>query len=384
MQVLETDSVDGVRRPVGGWQAGAGTAINLGGNFSNRWLSYSLADNIRASGHENWIKSPYNNSSLTHADSAAFFEDSRIRGVVWTVQWRTLETSLGVYSFTSALAALNRAAALGKKVIVRVVAKTYSGNILDSDAAIPLAANLGVPNYIPSDSGTYGGTSNRGGLYPVYLGGVGVGWGAQFETAAVRDRWTALVTAAQAAIGSHAAFAGWIGPDESARSSYNGASLATGHSFETVSTANRDIYAHDIATFGVSRCWPCINYVDSEKSLATANNDTIAEQTWTAQQGVNIAHSDTYPMPETASVFMQPVYWSNVRSSMTSGRKILTHVDLLSLGENDSGLSDRMLRCARQTYRLGSDITAWHYFVADSVIRAAYWAAQTAAMDATA
>src|SRR5690606_9598903 len=134
---------------------------------------------------------------------------------------------------------------------------------------------------------------------------------------------------------------------------------------------------------GASLCYPCLNYIDSTASLATANDATIDEQIWAAEQGYNIAFSDIYPMPETATIFMQPVYWNDIRASMASGRKILSHVDLLSLGSNDSGLSARMMRCATQSYRLGSDITAWHYFVSDSADRAVYWAALQAAMDAT-
>jgi len=384
MRVLETEAaVDGARKPVGGWPSNAGCAINLGANFSNRWLCYEPNDNLRRAGHEHWIKSPYNNASLTHSDSAEYLEDSRISGVVWTCTWRALETSEGIYSFTALLAALNRCAALGKRMIVRVVAKVCTGNITDSAAAIPLAANLAIPDYIPSDSGTYGGTSNRGGIYAVYLSGTGVGWGAQFENAAVMARWKALVTAAKAAIGTHSAFAGWIGPDESTRSAWTGAALPTGITFATVSAANREIYQHDATTFGASLCYPCLNYIDSTASLATANDATIDEQIWAAEQGYNIAFSDIYPMPETATIFMQPVYWNDIRASMASGRKILSHVDLLSLGSNDSGLSARMMRCATLSYRLCSDITAWHYFVSDSADRAVYWAALQAAMNAT-
>lgn len=385
MRVLETATAgDGVVKPVGGWPSNGGCAINLGGNFSNRWLCYEPNDYLRRSGHQHWIKSPYNNvSSLTHADVASYLEDARISGIVWTVTWRALETSLGVYDFTKLTAALDRCAVLGKSLIVRVIAKVYTGNITDSGAAIPLAANLALPDYIPSNSGTYGGTSNRGGIYAVYLGGTGVGWGAQFENAAVMVRWKALVTAAKAAIGSHAAFAGWIGPDESTRSAWTGSALPAGLTFATVSAANREIYQHDATTFGADKCYPCVNYIDNTAALSSANDATIAEQTWAAQQGYNIAFSDVYPIPEAATVYMQPVYWNDVRASMTGGRKILSHVDLLSVTPNDSDLGARMLRNATQSYRLGSDITAWHYFTGNSTDRAAYWAAQKAAIDAT-
>jgi hypothetical protein len=384
MRILNTTPILGINTPEGGWPINTGTAINLGTNFSNQWLCYEPVDNLRMIDHEHWIKCPYfNPSSLTHSDVASYLEDPRISGIVYLATWRAIETSFGVYDFTKIIAALNRCAILGKKMIVRVVCKVYYGNITDPGGAIPLPANLNVPDYLPLDSATYGGTSFRGGIYPVYLSGTGVGWGAQFETSNVLDRWKALVTAAGAAFGNHSAFYGWAGPDESTRSSYNGTALPAGHSFATVSSANRLIYQHDAITFGASKCWPVINYIDSEKSLSVANVDTIAEQSWAAQQGYNIAFSDTYPMPETATIFMQPAYWNDIRAQMVTGRKVLSHVDLLSIGANDSGLSDRMKRCAIQTYRLGSDITAWHYFVSNSTDRAAYWAAQQAAIDAT-
>lgn len=381
--VLDTAVTGGVRRPLGGWPSDAGCAINLGTNFSDRWLCYAPEDNLRNLGHQHWIKAPYSNASLAHADSASYLEDSRISGCVWTCTWRAMEPTQGTYSFAAMLAALDRCASLGKRMIVRVFAKVYTGNITDSDAAIPLAVNLAVPDYIPSDSATYGGAANRGGIYPVYLSGVGVGWGAHLDRAAVLERWKALVTAAKAAIGAHAAFAGWIGPDESSRSAYNGSGFPDGITFATVSATNRAIYQHDAATFGAANCWPCLNYIDSTASLAAANDAAIGEQTWAAQQGYNIAFSDIYPVPEAATVSMQPVYWTDTRAQMTAGRHILSHVDLLSLGANDAGLPARMIRCATQSYRLGSDITAWHYFVSNSSDRAAYWAAQRAAIDVT-
>lgn len=386
MKVVNTTlGGDGNRRPASGdFPKNVSVALSLGANFSHRWLCYDSADNLRRPGHQHWIKAPYFNCfSLTHSDIASYLEDPRISGIVYLATWRVLETSQGVYDFAKVIAALDRCAVLGKKMIVRVVAKVYYGNITDPGGAIPVPGNLNIPDYLLSDSATYGGTAFRGGVYPVYLGGSGVGWGAQFETTAVLNRWKALVTAAGAAFGNHAAFAGWTGPDESTRSAWNGSSLPSGLSFATVSGANRAIYQHDAATFGAAKCWPCMNYIDSEKSLAIANDDTAAELIWAVQQGYNLALSDTYPMPETATVFMQPAYWADYRASMAEGRKALTHVDLLSLGANDAGLPDRMRRCAVQTYRLGSDITAWHYFVSNATDRAAYWAAQQAAIDAT-
>lgn len=385
MKVIDTAiGGDSIRRQAQPFPQRMGCAVHVGANFSHRWLCYEASDNLRRPGHQHWIKCPYSNpSALTHPDIASYLEDSRITGIVYQATWRALETSQGVYDFSKITAALDRCAVLGKRMIVRVVCKVYTQDITDPGSAIPLPAKLGVPDYIAADNGVYGGTAFRGGIYPVYLGGTGVGWGAQFETAAVLTRWRALVTAAGAAFGNHSAFDGWIGPDESARSSFNGSSLPAGHSFATISGANRAVYQHDAATFGAAKCWPCVNYVDSEKSLATANDDTVGEMQWAAQQGYNVAFSDIYRMPDEATAFMQPVYWTDARTSLAQGRRVLSHVDLLSLDANDAGLPRRMFDCAIQSYRLGSDITAWHYFVSNSTDRAAYWAAQQAAMDAT-
>lgn len=379
MRVIESETVGGAVRPVGGYPADNVTALYLGSNFSNRFLCYSESDSRRRPGHEHWILAPYRNSYVLHADVDPYLTSEQIAGIVWTVTWRTLEPTQGNYDWTLLNHALNRCQALGKRCIVRVFAKTYSGGFSDPAGAIPAAGNLAVPDYIASDNATYGGAAYRGGIYPVYLSGSAVGWGAMFERAAVMARWKALVTAAKANIGGHPAFAGWIGPDESTRSAWNGSSLPAEISFATVAAANREIYAHDIATFGVDRCWPCINYIDNTATPATANDQTIAEQAWAAQQGCNVAYSDTFPMPETANAFMQPVYWSDIRASMAPGRQILVHVDRLSLGANDTGLTSRMYRCAVQTYRLDADITAWAYWSSNSTDREAYWAAQTLA-----
>lgn len=383
MQVIESEVVGGDRKPVGGFPSENSMALFVGSNFSNRFLCYEESDNQKRAGHENWILAPYRSSNVLSSDVLPYLENEQISGIVWTVLWRTLEPTEGSYSWTLLDSLLSKCQELGKKCIVRVFAKTYSGGFSDPAGAIPVAGNMAVPDYIASDNATYGGAAFRGGIYPVYLSGSPVGWGAQFENTAVLNRWKALVSAARARIGGNEAFHGWIGPDESTRSAWTGSALPSGISFATVSAANREIYEHDLSEFGAAKCWPCINYIDNTATPATANDQTIAEQVWAAQQGLNVAYSDTFPMPDTANAFMQPVYWSDVRASMASGRKILVHVDGLSLGANDSGLTSRMYRCAIQTYRLGADITAWAYWSSNSTDRAAYWAAQLEAMSST-
>ncbi len=388
MRVLDTAvGGDSVRRVVGGWPAVAVEhAINVGSAFNDRWLIYERGDNKRVSGHQHWLFAPFDDCSLTaNADVKSYIEDPRISGIVYRTTWRSLETSSGVYNFDDAglftsniVSALDRCQVLGKKLIVRCMAKVYTGNITDGAGAIPLPANLNVPDYIPADSATYGGTAFRGGIYPVYISATGVGWGAQFETTAVLNRWKALVTAACARFGSHPAFAGWIGPDESTRSCYNGSGYPAGLTFATTSAANRLIYAHDIATWGASKCWPVFNYVEGGTV-----DEQITEHRWIGQQAANVAFSDIFRMPEQASTLMQPAYWSAIANYLQPGRQILSHVDLLSMGANDSGLTARMIANARQSYRLGSNITAWYPYGVSVGGNAAYWAAIQAAIDAT-
>lgn len=378
MKAFPATTVGGVLRPASTFPDEMECCIFNG----QQYLCYSNADRFRKAGHEHWMMAPFKNASLLNAEVAPVIEDARISGIVWTTDWRTLETSLGVYSFSSMLTQLNRCLALGKRMIVRVIAKTYSGAYTDPGAANPTP--LALPDYIVNDNATYGGAQYRGGIYKVYLSGSPVGWGAQFEADAVRTRWKALVSAAATAIGSHAAFAGWIGPDESARSSWTGSALPTGITQAAVIAANQDIWANDAVLFGTAKVWPNINYIDSTETIAASNQATIDLQAWCAAQSMNIALSDTYLVPGSVTQYLQPVYFSTPRADLAAERKHLVHIDLLSLGANDAGLGQRMIDLARQSYRLvGAGITAWNPYVASAGGNAAYWTAMQAAIDAT-
>lgn len=348
-----------------------------------KYISYNAEDELPNVGHENWLLAPYRGASMgAGSETLPLMEDVRIKGIVWTTDWRTLETSEGVYNFAPTLRALDQALSLGKKLIVRVYAKTYSGAFTDPAAANP--TTLLVPDYIVDNPAVYGGAAYRGGIYKVYSGGVAVGWGPVFETAAVRARWKALVTAAGAAIGSHAAFAGWMGPDESTRSAYTGSGLPAEINQAAVIAANQDIWTHDISVFGSIKVWPVINYIDSTETIAVSNQATIDLQTWVATQGMNIAVSDTYRVPEKVTRYLQPVYYSLPRNDLAANRKTLVHVDLLSLGANDAGLTERMIETARQAHRLGADITVWNPYPVSAGGHANYFVAQKVGMDATA
>lgn len=376
MIVIPTALTDGVLRPTGPYPADLDVSVCNG----DQVLCYSHADNVRPLGHQHWLMAPYINASLAAGSEVGeMFLDHRIEGIVWLTNWQSCEPTFNNYNFFSLGIQLDRAKALGKKLIVRCYAKTYSGAFTDPAGALPTP--LAVPDYIPLDPMTYGGSAYRGGLYKVHQGTpTPVGWGTAFENANVRARWKALVTAVHANFGGHPALAGWIGPDESARSAWDGSSLPSGMSASTVVAANKDIWTHDASTFGAALVWPCINYIDSTDTLSVANQTAIDLQAWAAAQGMNIAISDTIRVPEMVDRFLQPVYYSTPRSDMASGRKTLVHVDYLSLGAVDAGLTQRIIDSARQTYRLRADITAWN----PRPNVAGYWEAQKAAIDATA
>lgn len=377
-----TTASDGTLKPVGALESAADVCVANGVGY----VSYTYNERLRKQGHQHWMMAPYKNAYLFNANIAPIIEDSRISGIVWLTDWRSLETSKDTYSWTSLDSALNRCAALGKKLIIRCIAKTYSGTVTDTGSAV--VTPLAVPDYIATDPATYGGVMYKSGLYPVYISAVQVGWGAFLENDAVRARWKLLVEAIYAHAGSHAAFAGWIGPDESTRSAYTGSGLPAGMTSTTIVAANKDMWTHDMALFGASKMWPVVNYIDSTDTISVSNQTAVDMQTWCINQGMNISVSDTYVLDKNSGAFkltqfLQPVYYSTPRPDIATERKHLVHVDLLSLGANDGTLGQRMIDTAIQTYRLGADITAWNPYTADAGGNAAYWTAMQAAIDAT-
>jgi len=345
------------------------------------FLSYAWKDSQRPSGHQHWMLAPFKTASLLNSEIAPIIEDARISGVIWTMDWRQAETSFGIYNFTSLINQLNRCSVLGKKLILRMFCKTYSGSFTDPVGALP--TTLAIPDYIPLNHSTYGGTAFRGGIYPVYLSGTAVGWGPMLENDAVRSRWRLMVEAIKSAVGNHPAFAGFIGPDESARSAWTGSALPVGMTSSSVIAANKDMWSHAAAHFGYDKTWPVVNYIDGTESTSINIQNVIDTQSWVSASGMNVALSDTYLVPSKVTQFLQPVYYSTPRKDMSPGRKTLVHIDLLSLGAVDAGLNQRMIDLAKQTYRLGADITAWNPYTVGGGGSASYWTAMQAAIDAT-
>lgn len=347
-----------------------------------RTLCYSFPDMIRKQGHEHWVMTHYKNAQM-NSEYIPIMDNPRVKGVVYLTDWRLIETSEGVYDTAPLVSILDYMHARGKKVIFRCLAKTYAGTVTDPVGALP--QTLAIPDYIVLDHATYGGDPYRGGIHKVFLIENSVyvhkGWGAQFENSAVLNKWNAMVTAVGAVIKTHPAFKGWIGPDESTRSALSGSGLPPGVTLATVTAANKAIWQHDVEVYGSGRVWPVINYLDTTGPNAEAIQSVIDLQSWAVQNGMNVAVSDTYILPDRFSQFTQPVYYSTPRQDLQQGRATLVHVDYLSLF-TPSGytMNERMRKCALQTYRLGADITVWNPWPPDPSV----WPAQQLAIDATA
>lgn len=145
-------------------------------------------DNAR---HEAWLMlnskdSKYIGTGTWNAVGRGL-RDSRIKGVVYTMNWKALESALNTYTTTSTdttagtagnplLYVLDYMHSIGKKVILRIWWKSYTGY-----TAIPNPATVAVPTYILNDP-TYGGSSAGAyGVKSVNTGGSPVGWGGRYQ-----------------------------------------------------------------------------------------------------------------------------------------------------------------------------------------------------------
>ena len=129
-------------------------------------------------GHENWMLTDgYNvNLDIPYYRQCVLDTD----GILYLVHWRNMESQLGVYNFSTVKAALNFAATNGKKVIIRLLYKSYSAT-----QAKPL------PSYILNDEATYGGSATAGGLRKNSFGG----GTPRFDHPNVMARFKALIRA---------------------------------------------------------------------------------------------------------------------------------------------------------------------------------------------
>ncbi|MEP6879001.1 MAG: hypothetical protein ABI865_09145 [Nitrosospira sp.] len=303
--------------------------------------------------HQNWIKLASMDAPLSNGTSYYHQGVLDTDGILYLASWRHMEPSEGVYDFANLLQSLNYAASHGKKIIIRVFYKNYYGSTKP------------LPSYITNNPTTYGGTGTTGGLRINTFGATC--YTPRFDNAALTVRFKALITAMAAAVGSHSALQG-VSPDESAWSLGGlwNAYAAEGLTAAQVRLSHREKCLHFQSCFPTKEVYPFYNYCDGSNTA-----ETIAELNWSLGQGMLAGISDTHRLPEMISG-IQPVI-----TAYPMPVKTLQCVDLLSYGADDSGLTERMLKNARETARYGADITCWH---AEGGVSSNFWAAAKNAM----
>lgn len=340
----------------------------------------------RPAGAQHWILAPWKNASLSgNPEINQAILDPLFSGIELTTDWKSLESSFGVYTLDWIGRQLDFLQGIGKQAILRIFVKEYSGAYTDVAGMTPTMHCL--PAYITSDPATYGGEAQRGGLYRVCLGNP-VGWGATLEQPYVRERLKALLNEIAKRYGTHPALKGISAPDESVRSAWNAQTggMPPGVDATSVAAANRDIYAYIAGVFGAAKSFPIINGVDGYDPLFTTIQNTLNLQSWAVGSGMNLGFSDTFV---DADWHVQPSYFGLPRLDMAPGRQILGHVDLMSLGADDATLPDRMLGMARQNYWLmggatgNPGIIAWNIHPTSANGSPNYLAAQRYAIQAT-
>lgn len=318
---------------------------------------YFKDDEARPAGHQYWMMVNSGNAFLNNDYHRQAVLDTS--GVVYLLKWRDVETSQGVYNTAPLVTAANYLASLGKKLIIRIFWKTYT------DTADP-PTNPQVPDYIKNDEATYGGAAGKGGLYQMWNGTTPFGWSARLDNANVNARFRLLVDAIASAISGHSALQG-AAFDESTWSVYNSSTgLPVGLTAATQIQTMKDLYTYLQGKFPGMEIYPNVNYTEGTDS------DTRALQQWCIDQGMLVGITDTF-RPADMWRGKQPVYELMPRSTKT-----LVHVDHMSMGADDAGLTARMVENFRQTARLGADITVV-YLEAGSDSN--YWRAATAAME---
>lgn len=297
---------------------------------------YFKSDEVRPADHQYWMLTNSGNANLSNAYHAPAVADTS--GVVYQLKWREIETSQGVYNLTPLINAANYLNGLGKKMIVRIFWKTYT------DTADP-PTNPQVPDYIKNDPATYGGTTNKGGLYQMWNGTSPFGWSARLDNANVNARFRALIDAIAGAVASNGALQGAM-LDESTWSVYNSSTgLPSGLTSTIQIDTMKGLYSYLQSKFPGKEIYPNVNYTEGSDA------DTRALQQWCIDQGMLVGVTDTF---RTTDMWRgkQPVYELMPRSTKT-----LVHVDHMSMGADDANLLPRMIENFRMTARLGANIT---------------------------
>ena len=291
---------------------------------------------IRRTGHKNYVL--LDSADISLSAGASYYHGAVLdtQGIVASYTWKGLAPAQGVYTFTNPVKTLNYAQSYGKSVILRFFYKNYAG--------VP---ELRLPDYITSDHITYGGSVGHGGLRPNAIGG----YTPRFDHPQLMAHFKDMITALAAEIADHPALQG-VGFDESAWSFANtwGTGETVGLTAAQVRAAHREMSLHLQSCFPGKEIYPFYNYCDG--STAT---QVLDELRWSWTQGMLASITDTHRYTDMSHAF-QPV----MPAYPINGVKTIMCVDHMSTGNNDSGVTERMLENARTTALRGADITAWY------------------------
>lgn len=280
-----------------------------------------------------------------------------MEGVIYKLTWRECETSEGVYDFTNLKRSLDFAQTEGKGFIIRLLYKSY----IDTEPKR-------IPDYILNDHATYGGDAGSGGMILNQFDG----YTPRMQNQALMARFKAFIAACGKAVGNHPALEG-VSLDESTWSlSYDsGTWPVPGLKAQDLIDAFAALNQQWRDSFPGKDVYVFINFFEDSSPAKTRSVllDYVAK-------GYLPAVTDTKRRPENNNTLQDvaPLYPfpEDVRSMIC--------VDYMSTGENDSGLTERMVANAMETARVGSWITGWYMRGGSD---SAWWAAIKAAIAAT-
>lgn len=301
----------------------------------------------RKVGHKNYVL--LDSADISLSAGATWYHNAVLdtEGIVATYTWKTIAPAQGVYDFTNPVNTLNYAQSYGKSVIIRFFYKNYAG--------VP---ELRVPDYITSDHITYGGSVGHGGLRQNNIGG----YTPRFDNPQLMGHFKDMVTALAAEIADHPALQG-VGFDESAWSFGDtwGPEITDILTPADIKSAHREMALHLQSSFPGKEIYPFYNYCDG-----SPDDEVLEELNWSWTQGMLASITDTHRYTDMSHAFqpVMPAYPANIKTLMC--------VDHMSMGDNDSSLTERMLENARTTALRGADITAWYIRGGAS---GAWWAA---------
>lgn len=265
-------------------------------------------------------------------------------GVVWIFRWRDIETSEGVYNFSTLDATLNYLGQRGKQCIPRLFLKSF----LDPNDP-PTSGDIVVPDYVLNNHALYGGATGSGGMLRgyKYTNGVPVwqGWTVDVTNSFVQARIKALVEAVVERASGYLAHAGFC-YDEFVLGLYHDV-WPSGMSTATQDVAIKSLITHAAAVQGASDVYIGMNYLDADPPPNYPAVKAMAQ--WIHQRGIKLMLPD---------VFSQelPVYAEFQRVGNGIGT-----IDSGDRGADDAGLQARTDATYQRSRSLNSAITAWYY-----------------------